>query len=434
MKIHLQTIGCRLNQAEIEAMARQLVAGGHTIVGDAAEADTIILNTCAVTAEAARDARRLTRRFHRANEAAEIVLTGCYATLSPEVVAALPGVGRVVVNGDKARLPNLIDPDLPVYDREPIEREARPGVVGRTRAFIKVQDGCDNRCTFCVTTIARGPGRSRPLGDVVAEVNAFAAAGYGEAVLSGVHLGSYGRDLGRPDGLRELLAALLAHTDMPRIRLSSLEPWDIDLGDAAAGREGFFALWRDSRLLPHLHLPLQSGSDRVLRRMARRTSRAAFRQLAASAREHIPDLNLSTDLIAGFPGETAAEFDETLAYVEELAFARLHVFSYSARPGTAAARMPGQLPRDVRRERTARLIALGERLSVAFHRRYEGMVRPVLWETATGAERDGLRWAGYTDNYIRVSAVGPADLMQRETLTRLGEAGVEGMNGVIVEN
>ncbi|HNS40653.1 MAG TPA: radical SAM protein, partial [Promineifilum sp.] len=201
------------------------------------------------------------------------------------------------------------------------------------------------------------------------------------------------------------------------------EPWDI------AG--GFFALWQNSRLLPHLHLPLQSGSDSVLRRMARKTTRTKFRRLAADARAHIPDLNLSTDLIVGFPGETDEEFTETMAYVEELAFARLHVFTYSPRPGTAAARMSGQLPREVKRERAGRLIALGERLSEAFHRRYEGTTRPVLWETATGAERDGLCWAGYTDNYIRVTAVGPADLMQRVTPTRLRDADDHGMRGTI---
>ncbi len=432
MKIHLHTIGCRLNQAEIETMARQLQAGGHTITGDAAEADTIILNTCAVTAEATRDARRLTRGFNRANDSAEIVLTGCYATLAPETVAGLPGVGRVVVNADKEQLPALLDPTLDIshlspqylYEREPIDRDSRLPGIGRTRAFVKVQDGCDNRCTFCVTTVARGAGRSRRPADIVAEVNGFAAAGYGEAVLTGVHLGSYGRDLGRPEGLRELVATLVAHTDIPRIRLSSLEPWDV--------AEGFFALWENPRLQPHLHLPLQSGSDRIMRRMARHTSRAAFRQLAAEARAHIPDLNLSTDLIAGFPGETEDEFAETMAYVEEIGFARLHAFSYSPRPDTAAARMSGQLPGPVKRERAGRLIALGERLSTEFHRRYEGAVRPVLWETATGAEPEGLCWAGYTDNYIRVSAVGPADLMRQVTLVRLSDARPDGMSGTIL--
>jgi threonylcarbamoyladenosine tRNA methylthiotransferase MtaB len=429
MKIHLHTIGCRLNQAEIETMARQLATGGHVIAADATEADTVILNTCAVTAEAARDARNLTRRFARANPAAGIVLTGCYATLAPAELAALPGVARVVGNGDKARIPLLLDPTLPasapLFDREPLARETAAGSVGRTRGFIKVQDGCDNRCTFCVTTIARGEGVSRPLAEVVTEVQSFAAAGYREVVLSGVHLGSYGRDLGRPAGLRELVAALLADTDVERIRLSSLEPWDV--------APGFFELWQNPRLLPHLHLPLQAGSDRVLRRMARRTTRAAFRALADEARAAIPDLNLSTDLIAGFPGETDEEFAETLEYVESLAFGRLHVFSYSPRPGTAAAKMSPQLPGPVKKARAGQLIALGERLSTDFHARYHSTTRPVLWEMATGAEPDGLRWVGYSDNYIRVTAVGPADLMNRVTSVRLSGPRAEGMAGVIVE-
>ena len=424
MKVHLHAIGCRLNQAEIETMARQLAAGGHTLTADVAEADAVILNTCAVTAEAARDARNLTRRFARANASTEIVLTGCYATLAPGDLAALPGVARVVGNAEKERIPLLLDPalpDQPAFDREPLARETAAGSIGRTRGFIKVQDGCDNRCTFCVTTIARGEGRSRSLAEVVAEVRAFAAAGYQEVVLSGVHLGSYGRDLGQLTGLRDLVVALLADTDVERIRLSSLEPWDV--------APGFFKLWENPRLLPHLHLPLQSGSDRVLRRMARRTTRAAFRALAAEARAAIPDLNLSTDLIAGFPGETEAEFAETLAYVEEVAFGRLHVFSYSPRPGTAAARMSDQVPGPLKKERAARLIALGERLSADFHGRYDGATRPVLWEMATGAEPEGLRWVGYTDNYIRVTAVGPADLMNRVTPVRLTAPRADGMGG-----
>jgi len=426
MKIHLHAIGCRLNQAEIETMARQLAAGGHTLTADPAEADTVILNTCAVTAEAARDARNLTRRFARANASAEIVLTGCYATLAPAELAALPGVGRVVDNAAKAGIPLLLDPtlpDVPAFDREPLARETAAGSIGRTRGFIKVQDGCDNRCTFCVTTIARGEGRSRPLAEVVAEVAAYANAGYREVVLSGVHLGSYGRDLGCPAGLRELIAALLADTDVPRIRLSSLEPWDV--------APGFFDLWANPRLLPHIHLPLQSGSNRVLRRMARRTTRAAFRALAGEARAAIPDLNLSTDLIVGFPGETDADHAETLAYVEALGFGRLHVFSYSPRPGTAAARMPDQVPGPVKKARAAEMIALGERLGAAFHARYDGATRPVLWEMATGAEADGLRWVGYTDNYIRVTAIGPADLMNRVTPARLSGPRADGMAGEI---
>lgn len=427
MRLFLDSIGCRLNQSEIETLARQLLAAGHEIVDDAAHADKVVLNTCAVTREATRDARKRTRRFHRQNEEAEIVLTGCYATIAPEALQHVPGVGRIVPNAQKEELIQVLDPqariELPLHDREPLLRDFLRGPVGNTRAFIKVQDGCDNRCTFCITTVARGPGRSRRLGDIVNEIQALASAGYREAVLTGVHLGSYGHDFGNRRGLSDLVGAILAHTDIPRLRLSSLEPWDIDAD--------FFTLWQNERLLPHLHLPLQSGSDRILRRMARRTRRDSFRSLVAAAREAIPDLNLSTDLICGFPGETETDFEESLAYVRELAFARLHVFTYSARPGTAAASMPDQAPKAERKERTRRMIALGQELSHAFHRRFEGQVRDVLWESAQGAGDDGLHWAGYTDNYMRVTASGPHDLMNRVTPVRLLKAEVDGLAGAL---
>jgi threonylcarbamoyladenosine tRNA methylthiotransferase MtaB len=428
MKVYLDSIGCRLNQSEIETMARQLLANGHQIVSDATEADKVVINTCAVTQEAARDARHLTRRIHRGNPTAEIILTGCYATIAPQEIAIIPGVGRVVANQEKEQLVQRLDPqarlDLPLFDQEPLLREAQAGTVGRTRAFVKVQDGCNNRCTFCVTTLARGAGRSRHLGDVVAEIQAMAAAGYREAVLTGVHLGSYGRDLGQPAGLRDLVAAILHHTDIPRLRLSSLEPWEI--------APGFFELWADRRLLPHLHLPLQSGSDAVLRRMARRTSQASFAELVSAARACIPDLSVTSDLIVGFPGETEGEFAESMAYVAEIGFARLHVFSYSARPGTAAARMPGQVSKEARRERTRRMIELGQALAIAFHRRYEGQVMEVLWESAVGADEGGLRWAGYTDNYMRVTANGAADLHNRVMRARLFDGRAEGLCGFIL--
>jgi threonylcarbamoyladenosine tRNA methylthiotransferase MtaB len=202
MKILFQSIGCRLNQSEMETMARQLMATGHEIVTEVETADKVIVNTCAVTAEAARDARTLTRRFHRSNASADIILTGCYATIAPHELAVLPGARHVVANKDKDQLVQMVDPragiELPGFEQEPILREFLAGNHSRTRAFVKVQDGCDNKCTFCVTTIARGQGRSRHLGDVVGEIQALAAAGYQEAVLTGVHLGSYGRDIDLP--------------------------------------------------------------------------------------------------------------------------------------------------------------------------------------------------------------------------------------------
>ena len=430
MKVYLHSIGCRLNQSEIETLARQLLAGGHEIVADPDLADKVVINTCAVTAQAARDGRNLTRRIHRGNQDAEILLTGCYAAIAPEELARVEGVGRIVSNQQKDQLAHILDPqiriDLPLFDQEPVMREflAGNGRIGNTRAFIKIQDGCDNKCTFCVTTIARGAGKSRHLGDVVAEIQALTAAGYQEAVLTGVHLGSYGRDLNNTTNLHHLVAAILEHTDIPRLRLSSLEPWEIP--------DGFFTLWQNTRLLPHLHMPLQSGSDKILRRMARRASQSSFRQLADDARAHIPDLNLTTDVIVGFPGETEADFQESFDFVHEIGFTRLHVFGYSARPGTAAAAMPDHLPNAIKKERSRRMIALGQELSLAFHQRFEDQTRPVLWETAVGANGDGLRWAGYTDNYIRVQAIGPDDLFNQVTLARLTDARLDGFSGQII--
>jgi threonylcarbamoyladenosine tRNA methylthiotransferase MtaB len=425
MKVYLASIGCRLNQSEMDSLARQLRAAGHEVVAEPEAADKVIVNTCAVTAAAAKDARALARRSRRVNGRAELIMTGCYATVAPEEIGRLGGVERVVPNRDKHRLIELIDPEAtrpgPRPGREATLVHGQAIWPSPIRAFVKVQDGCGNRCTFCITTLARGESRSRHVGDVVVEIQALSAAGCQEAVLTGVHLGSYGHDVGAGASLAGLVTAVLAHTDIPRLRLSSLEPWDLE--------PGFFALWRDPRLLPHLHLPLQSGSDDVLRRMGRRTSRATFRALAAAARAAIPSLNLTTDLIAGFPGESEADFQATLDYVAETGFGRLHVFPYSRRPGTAAARMPGQLPDAVRKQRARRLIALGAELSLAFHQRFEGQSAEVLWEGAAGLEN---RWSGYTGNYIRVTAEAAADLRGRVTPARLVAATSEGLTGHVL--
>jgi len=413
MKVFLEFTGCRLNQSEIEMLARQFGQAGYQVVGSAADADLCVVNTCAVTTEAARSSRTLIRRLNRRNAGARIVATGCYAELSPQAVEALPGVSTVIGNAEKDRLvPIVLQSDAPaeVYDREPLARESLPGALGRTRAFVKAQDGCDNHCTFCVTTIARGKGRSRALADVVREVQGLAAAGYREVVLTGVHLGSYGHDFGQPDGLERLVRALLADTDVPRLRLSSLEPWDLSAE--------FFALWENSRLCRHLHLPLQSGCDATLKRMARRTTQAKFRALVEAARERIPDLALSTDVIVGFPGETDAEFEASDAFVREMGFMKLHVFRYSKRPGTAAARMPGHVADDVKKARSARLLALSEEGAASFARRFVGRDVSVLWEQVCGATPEGFVNTGLTDHYLRVEMVAPEALTNMITTVR----------------
>ena len=423
MRIRLDSIGCRLNIGEIEALGRRLAGLGHRMVAAGEPADLCILNSCAVTGTAAGKSRHLVRRLRRDNPGARIVVTGCLAELEPSQVAAL-GSDLVVGNDAKDGLVELlVESDLlPAGDEAPAPGPTPPEA--RTRAFLKVQDGCDNRCTFCIVTTARGHGRSRPARDVVRDVQELLRAGYTEVVLSGVHLGSWGRDLGQRRGLDDLVRTVLADTGLPRLRLSSLEPWDLD--------ERFFSLFEDRRLLPHLHLPLQSGCDATLARMARHTTVAGYRALLAAARRAVPDLAVSTDVMVGFPGETDDEFERSLAAVEELAFSRLHVFRYSRRPGTPAAAMPDQVPRPAAAERSARMQALGERLSDRFHRAHLGRRLPVMWESwrSRGGRR---RWSGLSDNYIRVFADTGSDveLSNRVTEVELESCSPRGMSGRI---
>ncbi|MBN1310165.1 MAG: tRNA (N(6)-L-threonylcarbamoyladenosine(37)-C(2))-methylthiotransferase MtaB [Anaerolineae bacterium] len=424
-RIFLDFVGCRLNEAEIEQMARRFAGRGDVITNNVAEADVIVLNTCAVTKEAARKSRQMIAQAGRANPQAAIVATGCYAELAPERLSHLPGVTQVIGNRQKDNLIDLVSEDsAPFYEREPLAREIlKPGSLGRTRAFVKVQDGCDNRCTFCITTVLRGKGRSRSPDAIIEEINLLAGAGYQEIVLTGVHLGSYGHDLGQLHGLRELVEALLSQTNVSRLRLSSLEPWDLDAG--------FFDLWADPRLCPHIHLPLQSGCDATLRRMARRTTQEAFAALVTAARARISDLAITADIIVGFPGETQAEFAESLAFVEAMGFARLHVFTYSSRPGTAAARMPNHVPKAIKKERSAHMLALSKRLWMVYQQEQIGRVYDVLWESAYRATPDGYIWSGLTGNYLRVFTTTSEMLNNTITPARLTGLTGDGLRAVV---
>jgi threonylcarbamoyladenosine tRNA methylthiotransferase MtaB len=426
MRVFLDQIGCRLNYSEMETLARRLQAVGHDVVAAPEQAQVVVFNTCAVTRDAGKASRQRLRQLHRTNPDARIAATGCWVSLEPQAALSLSGVTLAVENTRKDMLHLLLEPwsaelDDP-GDLARIQPDGVPFEVGnssnrmvddraaRTRAFIKVQDGCNNRCTFCVVTLARGESRSRTLSEIVTEVQTLAQEGVQEAVLTGVHLGSYGRDLAgeaRAE-LKELVAALLTDTDIPRLRLSSLEPWEL--------AHGFFDLWArwPGRLCPHLHLPLQAGTDAQLRRMARRCTVASFRQLVADARAAIPDLIVTTDLIVGFPGESEADFAEGLAFVEEMRFAHAHIFPYSARAGTAAAAFTEQLPTAIKKERARLLHAVVERTGRAERLRHVGSVRPVLWERPQGelidaqGEAGAARlWTGFTDNYLRVSLEAP---------------------------
>jgi threonylcarbamoyladenosine tRNA methylthiotransferase MtaB len=316
--------------------------------------------------------------------------------------------------------------NLPSFDLEPLSRQPLPGLHRRTRAFIKVQDGCDNHCTFCITTVARGEGRSRPVADVLLDIRSALDGGTKEIVLTGVHLGSWGQDFGMH--LRDLIQAILRETDTPRLRLSSLEPWDLDAD--------FFSLWDPSssggRLMPHLHLPLQSGCESTLRRMARKTTPESFRELAAAAREAIPDVAITTDIIAGFPGETEEEFAESLAFVEEMEFAGGHVFTYSPRPGTGAARMRGQVNPQVRKSRNHILRQALDRSESAYRQKFIGQSLSVLWESTSELDEWGWQMEGLTSNYLRVQGTASAPRWNEvdEVLLQESQTGV--LKGVIL--
>jgi threonylcarbamoyladenosine tRNA methylthiotransferase MtaB len=278
---------------------------------------------------------------------------------------------------------------------------------------VKIQDGCDNACTYCIIHVARGSQRSRPPDEILAEVQARLAADHQELVLTGVHIGAYGHDAGAGDpdlDLWALVRRILAETDVPRLRLSSIEPWDLP--------RRAFSLWEDPRLCRHLHLPLQSGSDAVLRRMGRRTTTAEFAALVEAARAAIPDLALTTDIIVGFPGETEEAFAQGLAFVRSMGFARVHVFPYSLRPGTPAAEMPEQVPAQVKKERARAMRAVAADGDRAFRQRFVGRTMGVLWESSVRGEPDPM-WSGLTGNYLRVKTASTEDLRNRVTRTRL---------------
>lgn len=417
MKIYLDTIGCRLNQSEIETMARQFRAAGHEIVASAEGAELAVMNTCAVTNDAASDSRRKIRQMAQAG-AKEIVATGCWATLQPKEAAALPNVLKVVSNERKDNLATeIINAHPSLFDLEPLNRVPLPGLHHRTRAFIKAQDGCNNHCTFCITTVARGAGRSRPLADVIADIQFALDGGAKEIVLTGVHLGSWGQDF--QIHLRDLVTAILRETDAPRLRLSSLEPWDLDAD--------FFSLWQEKRLCRHLHLPLQSGCAATLKRMARKTTPASFRGLTAGARFLTPDAALTTDLIAGFPGETESEFAESLDFVREMNFAGGHPFTYSPRPGTAAMRLAGQVRPEVRKERSAKLREALEESAKSYRQKFIGQTLSVLWESSAQLSDAGWEMEGWSDNYLRVRAIAP-----RAMWNEISNVKIESMAGEIL--
>ena len=412
MRIHLKTLGCRLNEAELETWSRDFANQGHQITPKLTDADLVVVNTCAVTGEAVRKSRKLLSRAQRQNPRSKLIVSGCYATLNPAENAQTLGVDLVVDNRDKDRLVEIASRELDLHAMP--EQATAPGETslhrrGRQRAFIKIQDGCRYQCTFCIVTAARGEERSRPIDQVVTEINDMVQQGFQEAVLTGVHIGGYGSDTG--SDLYKLIKAVLEKTDIARLRLGAVEPWDLP--------ENFWDLFQNPRLMPHLHLPIQSGADSVLKRMARRCKQSEFARLAHEARIRIPDINLTTDIIVGFPGETENEWQQTMDFVEQIGFGHLHIFAYSPRPGTRAAALPDPVPREVIRQRSEALHLLGERLKRETLNQFVGRRFPVLIESAPTTP--GAGWSGYTPNFLRIHIMEPyeADLENRIVMVRL---------------
>lgn len=420
----IQNFGCRAAQADGAAIERQLADLGMSRVEDAGQAQIVVLNTCTVTAAADQDARAAIRRTHRQRPDAKILVTGCYAQRAPQEIAALDGVTWVVGNSHKSQIGNLvagspaldfvpvsslgnISPDLAGGEFVPkiyasdifahTELQAAPVFDGieRTRANLKVQDGCDNRCSFCVIPFVRGQSRSLPIDKVIREIDALEQAGYREIVISGINLGRWGRDFSPQKRFTDLLKCLLEHTFSAKLRLSSVEPMD--------WTDELIALTASSSVIcNHAHVPLQSGSDSVLRKMRRKYRPWHYAEKIEKIRALMPTAAIGADVMVGFPGETDELFEESHRFIESLPFTYLHVFTYSPRPNTSAAVMPGQVPLHVARERNRILRALSAEKNLKFRRGFVGKTLDALTLSRTnGDETEAL-----SDNYLKIRVSG----------------------------
>ncbi len=480
--VAFSTLGCKVNYSEAEALGRQFLARGYRIVPFEEPADVYVVNTCTVTHVADRKSRGEIRSAARRNPAALVAATGCYVSVANHnLESVLPGNVLIVPNGEKDRLVELVEreratrqsctslaleTDAPEQEsrREsaalvpspgpaalplqhtmqarasarrlgaasalpvplapstlaPLRAAAAPAALGRTRANLKVQDGCNAGCAFCIIPRARGGPRSVPLTEAVEAARRLEEWGYREIVVSGVLLGSYGRDLPGAPRLSDLLAGILAGTREARVRVSSVEPQDVD--------RDLFALWRDPRLCRHLHLPLQSGSTAVLRAMRRQYDAEWYAEMVRAAVGAIPGVAITIDMMVGFPGEDERLFEESYRLAESLPLAGMHVFKYSARRGTAAARFPAQVPEPEKDRRSALMRELAVRQADRFRRAHLGATLPVLWEER---HDDGL-WSGLTDNYIRVYSRDDGIAANTITLMRLVETHGDGLLGITI--
>ena len=414
--VAIETHGCKLNQADSEVMARHFQQAGYRLVPIGEPADVYVVNTCTVTHVADRKARRALRAAHRRNPQALIVATGCYAERAPGELVNIDNVSLVVGNRDKTR---LVEQVLALKGESPVpcavgEEVSYQGIgsISRTRAMVKIQEGCNQVCAYCIVPKVRGRERSVSPEGLIKYINALVSEGCREVVLTGTQLGSYGFDIPGMD-LTGLIERILRDTSVERLRISSLQPQDIP--------SELLGLWSDPRLCPHFHMPLQSGSDSVLRRMRRRYTADLFAEKVNALRQRVPAVSITTDVVVGFPGETEEEFQETLTFCKRMGFATMHVFPYSNRPGTSAAHFKHKVDPMTKTQRMERLLELAKIQASTFRTSFLGTIRPVLWEEPRVVDSTEL-WSGLTDNYIRVYTQSAKPLSNRLTLAKLLKA------------
>ena len=412
-RVAIETHGCKLNQADSGGLATEFAQAGFEVVGEDTPVDVYVVNSCTVTHVADSKARRALRSARRRHPNATIVATGCYAQRTPETLRQLDEVDLVVGNTEKASLVRHVidwagDEIVPCATGDDLQ--AISPSAARTRAMVKIQEGCNQVCAYCIVPKVRGRERSIPPDEIVRTIDGYTNRGYKEVVLTGTQLGSYGFDLEETD-LTGLIRHVLDWCDMARLRVSSLQAHEID--------KHLLGLWSDLRLAPHFHLPLQSGSDAVLKRMRRQYDSNRFRNAVDAVRKAVPNAAVTTDVIAGFPGETEGDFEQTYSLCREVGFSAMHVFPYSSRPGTSAAHFRDDVPPQVKSERVRRLIALSKEQGAEYRARFLGTSREVLWEFQKAG-----KWVGLTDNYIRVAAHSDLDLANKLTWAR-----IVGLNG-----
>lgn len=398
MKAAFYTLGCKVNQYETEAMQKLFAAAGYEI-GGAETADVIVVNTCTVTALSSQKSRQMIRRAARANENAVVAVVGCYAQNSPEEVSKIDGVDVIIGTAERTKIVEIVERALKnrseqILNVDSVENisafEELPHTPQRTRAFLKIEDGCNNFCSYCIIPFVRGKVRSRSIESIRAECRELAAAGFKEIVLTGIHIGAYGRDFRNGTTLADAVKAVLDAANPARLRLGSVE--SVEMTD-----ELIELMKSDARICSHVHLPLQSGSDKILKLMRRPYATKDFAELTARLTSEIPEISIGTDLIVGFPNETDADFEETLEFIRRQPFSKIHVFPFSAREGTVAAAMPNQIPPQIKKLRAGHAIEVSNMKAKTFAEKLIGRTVEIIAETESGGLIDGL-----TKNYVRV--------------------------------